>query len=301
MTGTTMNEFVLFDNLNDDLKLKIIENMSSSKDLLNFMASGVSGQPKLQVKHKLKALQRESFHKLINTLYRFTHACVGAEKQFLKDEELRNRHLDMFINGYTHTTLLENDESFKQYNNTFQDLLDDLSHEVINPMELYTEYEKRRLLAEIMNRLRLRKDLNETAKRMLFKTVEDDAIEHKLYIQFESGVSVSIIILLSNQADSTVPYIDVEAQFYVKHKNKSYKTKYVISDEDEEEDEEGIITTVRIKNDPVGWIVPFLLTLLKTIGKKFVLGQVKNMDYAYTGDQFWLKAYMLLEVLPKLI
>jgi hypothetical protein len=296
----SVNEFALFDNLNDDLKLKIIEKMSGSKDLLNFMASGVSGQPKLQVQDKLKALQSESFHKLINTLYRFTYDCVGAESKFSTDEELRNRHLDLFISGYTNTQLLEDDANFKHYNSTFEDLLDDLCHELQNPMEFYTDYEKRCLLAEVMNRLRLRKDLNEMAKLMLFKKVEDDAVEHKLDIQFESGVNLSIIILLSNQADSTMPYIDVEAQFYVKHKNKSHKTKYVISDEDDEEDEEGVITTVRTQNDPIGWVVPFLLSLRKTIGKKHVLGEIKNMDYTYNGVQFWLKAYMLLEVLPKL-
>lgn len=296
----SVNEFVLFDNLNDDLKLKIIEKMSGSKNLLNFMASGLSGLPKLKVQDKLTAHQNENFHKLINTLYHFTHACIGVESKFSTDEELRNRHLDLFINGYTHTKLLEDDANLKEYNSTFEDLLDDLSDEMQNPLGFYSEYEKRRLYTGIMNRLRFRKDLHETAKRMLFKKVEDDAVEHKLDIQFESGVNLSIIILSSNQADSTMPYVDVEAQFYVKHKNKSHKTKYVVSDEDEEEDEEGVITTVRTQNDPIGWVVPFLLSLRKTIGKKHVLGEIKNMGYTYNGVQFWLKAYMLLEVLPKL-
>lgn len=95
-----VNEFVCFNELHNDLKMIIIDNMSS-KEFMRFIASGNShGLPPKDVKRRLKQFQSEGYSKLIGMLYTFTTECLDLENKFMTDENIRTTHFDMFFNGY---------------------------------------------------------------------------------------------------------------------------------------------------------------------------------------------------------
>lgn len=255
----------------------------------------MSWQAELQ-KHK-----KQGYEKLIYILFKFTNECLGMEKKFLEDNDARDYHFELFMNGYAKHKILDNDENFKDYNKTFDEMLYDLAMSMRDPATYFDEIDAYSKYAEIMNRLRFRHDLTDNAKRFLFKRVEEDLIEHKLDIEFDSGVRVSINISIINQVDVNKPYIDIDASFVNPNKKMHCKTKFVISSHQEDFDEDtDEMTPPWVNNDPVGWIASFVKSLEKGVGKKLILGKVKKLDYTYNGEQFWAKAYTLLEVLPKL-
>lgn len=296
------NNFVFFDELNENLKLSVFDNITNPKDFLRLIASSASKSvSKTYVQAKLGQFQKQGYHKLIHMLFHFTQECFDMEKKFLKDEAARAKHFELFLNGYANHAILQDDNDFKEYNYTFDSMLYDIAISLRDDATFYNTHNIYCMYAEIINKLRLRNELHNEAKDMLFKRMEEELIEHKLDIEFESGVHVSINISIGNQVDVTAPYIDIDASFNNVSKNQQYKTTYVISGEQEDyDDETDEIVSTWVNNDPMEWIVLFAKSLETSAGKKFILGNVKNINYKYNGEQFWAKAYMMLEVLPKL-
>jgi hypothetical protein len=292
-----------FNELNDDLKFEVVKHINSSKEFVRLIASGKSiGLCKRELQTKFQQLQHQDYVKIIHILHHFTTVCLGLEKKFSTDENLRNNHLDMFLNGYANSGLLEDNAHFKEYNETFADLIDDL----VNTEDSFmSSFNKSSMFAEVVNKLRFKQDLKENAKQTLFKPIEDDYVEHELVLDFESGVKMNIVITIYNATDDPFPSIDVFTSFITKKSNKPIKYTYVVSGENEDygedEDEEFDDEVPRwINNDPVDWITTFLTKLRKNVGRKSMLGDVKNIEYKNNCQQFWIKAYFLLEVLPHL-
>lgn len=299
-----IGEFIHFNELTDDLKHIIANNISNSKDFLRFMASGKkSFLTQGQVQTKLQHFNKDDYYRAIRILHDFTNECVGLEKKFL-NEEVRNNHLDMFINGYAHSTLLEDANMFDEYNSTFEDLVDDLADTMRVDSNTFITRQDTRILTDIMNRLRFKKDIRENAKHALFKQVEDHFVEHELVLEFESGVKINVEITICNVEEDPMRSIDVKASFVTTKSNKQHKHIHVISGENEDyglEDEDADDADVPrwIINDPTEWVGTVVKNLKCTIGEESMLGGVKNIEYKYNGHQFWVKAYFLLEVLPK--
>jgi hypothetical protein len=297
-------EFMQFNELTDDLKRSIANNISNSKDFLRFMASGkTSFLTQKQVQAKLQKLNNVDYYRAIRILHDFTTECVELEKKFLNDK-VRNDHLDMFINGYKNSALLEDENLFDEYNSTFEDLVDDLADTMRENTNTFITCQNTRILTEIINKLRFKKDLWDIAKQALFKQVEDDFVEHQLVLEFESGVIINVEITICNVAEDPMRSIDVNASFVTKKSNKQHKHAYVISGENEDfdsEDDDAFDADMPrwIINDPTEWVGTVLKKLKQTIDGTSMLGGVKNINYKYTGQQFWVKAYFLLEVLPE--
>jgi hypothetical protein len=292
-------EFVYFNNLSEDLKFNIIDKMSGSKEFLRLIACGKThGLSTKEVQTKLEQFQSQDYVRVISMLHHFTTECLGMEKKFLTDENARNTHLDLFVNGYAHSELLQDNENFEEYNYTFQDLLDELASTLRDPQD---HFSIQNTTGQIVNKLRFRQDLKESAKQALFKQVEDDCVEHHLVVELESGIKIDVEITICNDTEEPMPSIDVNTSIVMKNSNKHYKNTYVVSGENEdynEEDDE--VVPGWINNDPTGWIITVMKRLKQKVGKKSIIGNVKNIDYKYTGPNFWAKAYFLLEVLPKL-
>lgn len=290
------NEFAYFNDLNDDLKHIVIDKVQNAKDFIRLIASGVPhGLTSLDVQTKLKQFTRQSYISLIEILFTFTQKSLGMERKFMTDEATRTTHIELFLNGYAGTKLLDDEDNFKKYNNTFNDMLFDVAQFVAEaPYD--TPYDKYQLFAEIVNKLRLQPEKNQTlmeqAKQVLFKRAEDDMIEHKLVITFESGVEIFITISIYYNSDDGINETYVDASFFEEKTKKKYEKNFTIVGENE--------TGERKINSPLKWIVPFATSMKKRFGSQFVLGNIKNISYAYTGEQFWVEAYMLLDVLPKL-
>jgi hypothetical protein len=299
-----VEEFVAFNQLTDELKMQIINKIDSSKDFIRFITSGIPhGMSLPELNSQLKTVQNADYYRLINTLYQFTYECVGLEKKFLTDKEARNKHFDMFMNGYPQSNILENDMNFKAYNDTFDDMVYDLATSMQDPSGFYNTLDTYSMYAEILNKLRFKKGLTDDAQHMLFKKLEDDVVKHQLNLVLESGAKISIIITYANQEDTHVPFIDIQACFDVydnKQERKQYKIKLTVSEEIEDEDDDGEIITTHVNSDPTEWIVPFLRSLQSSVGEKMLLGDVKSIQYNCDGERFWMKAYMLLDVLPRL-
>ncbi len=298
-------EFMSFNELTHDLKRIVVNDIPGSKEFVRFMTcekTSVLTQDEVQT--KMQQLNRQDYNRLINILHDFTTECVGMEKKFMTDD-VQNAHLDMFMNGYANSKLLDKDEMFEEYNSTFEDLVDDLADTMRGTTDTFITQQNTRILTEIINKLRFKKDLRENAKQALFKQVEDDFVEHQLVLEFESGVTISVEITICNISEDPMRSIDVNASFVTKKSNKQHKYAYVISGENDNYDSDnedgfGEEATRWINNNPTEWILTVLKKLKRTIGGKSMLGGVKSIDYKYTGRQFWVKAYFLLEVLPKL-
>lgn len=295
-------ESMYFNELTDDLKRIIVDNMPSRKEFIRFMASGKNCiLPHKDMQAKKQQLNSLDFKKVVQILHHFTTECIGMENKFMADD-VRNAHLDMFLNGYPQSKLLEDEELFKEYNSTFEDLVDDLADTMRDPHDTFRG--NTRVFAEIVNKLRFKNVLNESAKRVLFKTIED-CVEHELVLEFESGIKMNVEITICNVPTDPMRSIDVKAYFVTNKNKKQHKLAYVISGENEDvedEDENGFPIEVQpwIVNDHTAWIATFLRKLIMCIGGKSMLGGVKNIEYRYNGQQFWEKAYFLLQVLPKL-
>jgi hypothetical protein len=292
-----------FNELTDDLKRIVVDNMPSRKEFIRFMACGKNTiLPHKEMQAKKQEFNSLDIKRVVHILHHFTTECIGMENKF-KADDVRNAHLDMFLNGYPQSKLLEDEELFKEYNSTFEDLVDDLAGTMRDPHDTFLG--NTRIFAEIVNKLRFKKVLNESAKRVLFKTIEDDYVEHALELEFESGIKMNVEITICNIPTDPMRSIDVNAYFVTNKNKKLHKVAYVISGENEEydfeeEDEFPIEGEPWINNDPTAWIATFLRKLIMSIGGKSMLGGVNNIEYKYHGQQFWEKAYVLLEVLPKL-
>jgi hypothetical protein len=179
--------------------------------------------------------------------------------------------------------------------------VDELASTLRDPQDIFSIQNNSSMFAKIVNKLRFRQDLKESAKQALFKQVEDDCIEHHLVVEFESGIKIDVEITICNDTEEPMPSIDINTSFVTKNSNKHYKQTYVVSGENEEYNEEDDeVVPGWINNDPTGWIVTVMKRLKRAVGQKSIIGNVKNIDYKYTGPNFWAKAYFLLEVLPKL-
>jgi hypothetical protein len=304
-------EFLYFNELGDDLKFNIVEKISGTKEFLRLIASGKThGLSIKEVQTKLRQLQRQDYVRVISILHHFTTECLGMERKFLTDDNVRNTHLDLFVNGYAHSELLQDNENFEEYNYTFQDLVEELASTLRDPQDHFSIQNKSSSM-EIVNKLRFRQDLKDSAKQALFKQVEDYYVQHQLVVEFESGIKMDIEITIFNTSDYPMPSIDVNTSFVTKNSKKLYNHKYVVSgenedydEEDDEEDDDGVESAAPrwINNDPTGWIVTVMKKLKRKVGQKSNIGRlvIKNIDYKYIGFQFWAKAYFILEVLPKL-
>jgi hypothetical protein len=305
-TMALLNQFTSFDELHDALKLNIARNIKDSKTFLSLIAaSKCHGLSKKYIHERLNKHQQKDYNRLIEILFVFTTDCLDIENKFLNNEDVRNKHLELFLNGYAQDKLLEDDSNFTEYNNTFENMVNEIACSMVDPQEFFRSERINDLYTEIINRLRLRNELKDNAKQVLFKQMEDDSVEHILHIEFESGVKISISISISKPSDADASWIDIEANFTDTRNDKQYKNKYVISEENEEfdveADEDDVPAERWINNDPVEWIVTFVKSIKKDVGTKFILGDIKNMHYTYDGQQFWEKAYTLLEVMPKLV
>jgi hypothetical protein len=292
-----------FDELHDALKLNIAQNVQDSKTFLNLIASSKShGLSSKYIQERLQHYKTKSFHKLIQVLFEFTTECLELEHKFLNNHDVRNKHLELFLNGYAEHNLLEDNANFAEYNNTFEAMVYEMASNMIEYNALYRDERIRDLYVEIINKLRLRNQLKESAKHILFQQVEDDIVDHEIEIEFESGVHVSIIVSMSKPSDAYATWIDIEASFAKAKTDKKHISKFVISAENEDYDDETDDPSEQwITNDPVEWIVTFIKNIKKELGEAFILGNIKNINYKYDGQQFWAKAYMLVEVLPKLM
>jgi hypothetical protein len=284
------SQFVYFNELNSDLKMIVADKVNDAKDFIRLLASGVPlGLSSKDVEKRLHYFQRESYKKLIYVLSTFTQECLQLETKFMTDDNLRSRHFDLFFNGYTETGLLADDGHLQKYNATFNDMLFDLASIRVPNSEFYSSYDICHVYAETMNTLRFKpqsEDLKNSAKRVLFKRLEDDVIEHTLNVEFESGIDIHITISIDHRSDED-DHIEIDASFYDKNRNKKYKKRFIIKSDS-------------VTNDPYQWIVSFATTLRKRMSKNHILGNIKNISYVYIGEQFWVDAYMLLDVLPKL-
>jgi hypothetical protein len=291
-----------FNELSDDLKLNVVDKISGTKEFLRLIASGnTHGLSRKEVQTKLEQFQSQDYLRVISILHHFTTECLGLERKFLTDENVRNTHLDLFVNGYAHSELLQDNDNFQEYNYTFDDLVDDLATALRDPQDYFSIRNTSGMFAKIVNKLRFREDLKESAKQALFKQVEDDCVEHHLVLELESGIKMEIEITICNNTDDHMPSINVNTSFVTNNGNKHYKNTYVVSGENEEYNEEDDeVVPGWLNNDPTGWIVTVMKRLKRAVGQKSIIGNIKNIDYKYTGPQFWAKAYILLEVLPKL-
>lgn len=296
-----LSEFTCFDELTEDLQLLIVGKIRASKDFVNFKAAQ-KGTPTMQkeIHNKFCELYVHDFNQLIWILHKFTTECLGVEKKFSINEKARDSQLKQFVQGYPGTNLLDDEKSYEEYNYTFDLLINEIEYAMtsgVNPVSPNLS------CTQIMNNLRFKNDMNDIAKQLLFKRVEEDhEIEHELALEFESGVKLSVNIYISHAIEDPQPTIHVMTRFSTTRKNRSYTHKYIISGEDEEYDyeENEQDYPVWINNNPTGWILAIIAKLRRKSGKREMLGGVKHIDYKYTGEQFWVKAYFLQEVLPKL-
>lgn len=297
-----------FNALNDDLKRLVIDNISNSQDLLRFKACQKdNGLTQKEMQVKMQQLNTKDYTRAISILHRFTMECVGMEEKFQKNENVRNAHLEMFLNGYPKTNLLEDESMFEDYNRTFEGFLDDMARATGDREDnWFVIKDNTHIITNIINKLRFKNDLKEIAKEELFKPVLDDCTEHKLVLEFDSGIKMNVKITICNVSDDPQRSIEVDAYFVTKKNNKEHKmASYVISGANDEaefelEDEDAADVPSWITNDPTGWIVTFMSKLKRVVGKNTMLGDMKSVNIGYCGPQFWEHAYLSLEVLPKL-
>lgn len=310
-TMALLNQFTYFDELHDALKLNIARNILDSKTFLSLIAaSKCHGLSKKYIHERLNKHQQKDYHRLIEILFVFTTECLDMENKFLNNEDVRNKHLELFLNGYAQDKLLEDETNFIEYNSTYENMVNEIAHSMLDTQEFFRSERINELYVEVINRLRFRNELKDDAKQVLFKKMDDDSVEHDLHIEFESGVKISITISISKPCDADASWIDIQANFTDTRNGKQYNNKYVISEENEEfdvedveddEDDEANEPNERwINNDPVEWIVTFVKSIKNEVGTNFILGDIKNMYYTYDGQQFYQKAYTLLEIMPKL-
>lgn len=294
-------KFTCFNELTDDVKRAIV-NHFSTQDFLRFMSSGkIDFLTQKEIKTKLRQMRKGDDSRACNILRVFTTECLELQRKFA-NQDVRNAHFDMFLKGYPQSKLLEHNEMFEQYNNTFENLVYDLLHVMRNNQTSNTAASPVEVM-NVINTLRFKKDLNERAKPLLFKPVMDDCVEHELSLEFESGININVVICICKSTSDPMPTIDVRASIDSNKSGKQYKLTYVISEEQDtydSEDDYDENAPIWINNDPFDWITIVMKNVQRINGKKSMLGYLKQIKYTYHGEQFWEKAYFLLEVLPKL-
>lgn len=277
-----------FNEMDDALIWKLIEHIHSKKDMLRFITTTKEGE----IGFIIRTFQQRCYDKLKAIFGIFMEECIGLQDKFMQ-EEVMNTHFNLFFDGYRsvqHTSLLEDQNNLHEYNETFEAMM----YDIATTMEGYDMLaELPRMYVEIQNSLRFKDDMKEVAKEALFKFDVDTVYENKLTLKFESGFAITINIYSTTEDGDDEPHIRVDASCVDFKGNKLIDNNYDINVKVDETDE-------WVRNDPKEWISSFMNSLNDVLNKKSLLGDIVDVSYDSDGEQFWRKAYFLLDVLPRL-
>jgi hypothetical protein len=283
-------KFKYFDNLSLELKGVVCSHLDSPRDILRLLAINKGVLPAEHKARMLDELRQESMSTLTNIVRLFWDECRGFQEKFTTNREIRLKHYKMFFDGYPQNGILQNQQTFQEYNFEFMAMISeflDLTNTGIVPVsERTSDY------IHVFNMLRFQDQHKEIAMNALFTFHVDELYDNKLVIDFESDVVLDLYVNICLDEDLT-QCEEVSFTWRNLKTKKKCKGFYTLREKDDD-------TNEWILHEPYGWIESFVTATKLFLGEHHVLGRITNIKYLSCSLQAWRKAYFDYDFIPSI-
>lgn len=285
------SKFKYFDNLGVELKRVVCSHLDSPKDILRLFAANKGILPSEEKAVKLDAIKQRSMSTLEHIVRLFLDECRGFQTKFTTNRELRLKHYKMFFDGYPQTTILQDPQTFQEYNFEFMVMISEFL--ALTNIGNVPVYERTSDYIHVYNMLRFQDQHNEIAMSALFTFHVDELYDNKLIIAFESDVVLDLYVNICLDEDLT-QCEEVSFTWRNLKSKKKCKGFYTIRQKDDD-------TNEWIEHEPYGWIESFVTATKLFLGKHHVLGRITSIKYMSCSLQAWRKAYFSFDFIPSIL
>lgn len=276
-----------FDALTNDIKHVVYSHVTSTTDMIRLMAAFRVDEFSV---HLISELNDRSWMRLRDSLALFKHESVNMLQSFKTNEEVRKRHLAMFLDGYS--DFLTCKHVMQDYLLNMNEMILGMSHHFGEGFEFLDDTLK--CLAGLL-KLKASTEHHEFACNELFKQSNaDDDVEDKLVITFNSGVIFEVILGHGIDDDNVSQVSDIKAICTNSKTGQTCQVKLDIAYRNETNGR-----WVVVNHDK--WLDKLINKAKKMLGNKYILGDVTNIICRSNCQFVWRMAYMEYDVLPKII
>lgn len=232
----------------------------------------------------------KNWMRLRDSLTLFKHESVNMLQCFKTNAEVRKRHLAMFLDGYS--GLLTCRQDMQDYLFNMELLMRSMYQHLGEDFE-FLDYNYK-CIAGLL-KLKASTEHHEIACNELFKqSSDDDCVEEKLMIAFDSGVIFEVIMCHCIDDDGVSQCSDIKAICTNSRTSQTCQVNLDIAYRKETSDR-----WVVVNHDK--WLDKLITNAKKMLGNTHILGDVTSIVCRSNCQFMWRVAYMEYDVLPKMI